>query len=55
MWWLGLKSVGLNRAAWMCGSDFGGFKSVFLNGYGLLQVWMWWLGLIDATAGFDRC
>ena len=37
MWWLRLKSVGLNRAAWVCGSDFGGFKSVFLNGYGLCK------------------
>ena len=28
VWWLGLKLVGLNRAAWVCGGDFGGFKSM---------------------------
>ena len=27
VWWLGLISVGLNRAAWV-GRNFGGFKSV---------------------------
>ena len=28
VWWLGLKLVGLNRAAWVSGGDFGGFKSM---------------------------
>ena len=28
VWWLGLKLVGLNRAAWVYGGDFDGFKSM---------------------------